>query len=274
MSGQVCQIIRDKETEKRAKSASSPGKHLATYSKTHDIVTAAVKDGNIICKLDGHTRSYLWQLGKLEGPPSGKVEVKLIDVSSISEAKDLYDQYDSTPSTKKPSDIVYGACRENKFELTSNLLRSCQFITQLKVADSGAKFCGNTYELVRRWKDTLLQLDSLGLTSNYTVLIALMLVAIRRDGIDDAGEFFKLLDADAGTKDSRGPDGIQALKSHIDIRRAEGRTAGYDNLMDMIKRGWHCYSEWRCGRRVKSVKSSDDILDVISSNMTTKRKVK
>lgn len=254
---------RQRNTERRAKEASR--KHLSKYSKTHEMVTAAVKDGNIICKLDGHTRSYLWSIGKLEGPKSGKVLVQLIDVESIAEAKELYDQIDSGKALKKPSDIVYGACRENNFELSSPLLRACQFITQLKVADSGNKFCGDPYLLVRRWKSVLMELDALNLSSNYTVLIALMLIAIRKDGVENAGPFFQMLDKDAGIKDSRGPDGILALKLHMDIRRAEGRTAGYDNLIDILKRGYTCYSEWRKGRRVKSLKSSDEVMDVINS---------
>lgn len=253
---------RQRNTAKRALKAAKG--HLRRYSKSHQFVSAATKDGEILCKLDGHTRSFLWQSGQLETPPSGKVTVLLYEVSSVKEAKELYDEMDSARATKAPSDVVYGACRENKMTLTSGLLRSCQFITQLKVADSGTRFSDDPYILVRRWKRWLLELDDIGLSSSYTVLIATMLVSFRKDGAENAATFWKMLDNDEGTKDSRGPDGVQALSHHMALRRAQGRTAGYGNLIDMLRRSWWCYSEWRMGRRIKGIKDSPDVMDVIS----------
>lgn len=245
---QVPDNPRQRDTEKRANIAGS--KHLSRYFKTHDYVFAATRNSDIICKLDGHTRAFLWSSGELEPPPSGRVQVMLIEVSGVAEAKEIYEALDSSVAYKKPSDKIFGATRENKFRLRSPLLRRCQFYTQLKLADTGT-FNGEPYGLVKKWRKELLELDSLSLKQTYSVLIAVMLISIRRDGLSAAGQFWKDLDDDKGMKDSRGSDGIDALARHMEIRKAEGRTAGYENLRDMLERAWCAYEAWKDGRRVK-----------------------
>jgi len=240
---------RQRDTIKRAKSASR--KHLKQYSKLHRVVFAATKNGSILCKLDGHTRSCLWDSGELESPACGKVLVCLFEVANVAEAKALYDQLDSGSAVKKPSDAIFGAARELGFSLNSHLLRSCAFATQLKIATSGKKFSGDIYSMVNDWKFELKELDSLALTSGNTILISLMLVAMRLDGVEKAGEFFTLLDQDKGSKINGSSDGIQLVTSMLKVRRAEGRTAGYDNLMQICGQTWTGYGFWKRGETKK-----------------------
>lgn len=246
---------RQRNTIKRAQLAVR--RHLSCCCKIHRYVYAASKNGHILCKLDGHVRAYLWQEGMLDLPPDGKVEVLLIEVASIREAKEVYEQLDSPPALKRPSDRVYGAARENGFALHSHLLRSCSFSTQLKVADSGSRFAGDVYLLVRKWKPQLIALDELDLTSNYTVLIAAMLVSIRRDGPDIAGPFWITLDRDEGTKFERGADGPEALHKHMEIRRAQRTTAGWENLWSLQCVAWDAYTKWSDNKRVQRLKMAD-----------------
>ena len=254
---------RQRNTEDRAEWAKRH--HLAQYEKPHKWVMAAVMGGNLLCKIDGHTRDILWMDGSLGSPPDGKVSVILIDVDSIQEAKDLYDMLDSKRAVKTPNDIIFGACRENGFRLTSPLLKSCRFSNQLRLADAG-KFGGrDVYELVKSWKPYLKALDALGLPSKYTILIAIMLIAVKRDGANVAGPFFVGLSKDLGQKESGGKmDGIEALSRHIDLRRAEGKTAGYENLSDILIRGWNCYVDWLDGKKMRGVRAKDQITDVIA----------
>lgn len=238
---------RQRNTEKRASSAAR--KHLSDYQKIHRVVFAATKNGNILCKLDGHTRALLWDAGELSHPPEGTVVVNLIEVGSLDEAKEVYDQLDAPPSVKKPSDKIFGACRERKIRLTSHLLRSCAFSTQLKIATTGKRFSGDIYEMVDAWGSELKQLDSWGLTSNYTILIAVMLTAIRMDGEVHPKEFFSLLDTEGGTKTAKGYDAVQLLNDVISVRRAEGRTSGYENLMQIAGQAWTAYTMHKDGKR-------------------------
>ena len=236
---------RQRNTEKRAKAARS--RHLSSYQKLHRVVFAASKNGSVLCKLDGHTRSLLWILGELDAPPCGTVEVVLIEVSGLSEAKQIYDMLDAQPATKKPSDVVFGACRELGFRLDSYLLRQCAFATQLRIATTGKRFQGDVYAMVKEWKPELIDLDKIGLSSQNTILIAVMLTAIRSDGVKLAGEFFSRLEKNEGVKTSSGYDGVELLSRVMSLRRAEGRTAGYDNLMQVAGQAWTAYQMWISG---------------------------
>ena len=259
---------RQRDTAKRAKIASR--KHLQEYCKIHRFVYAASRNGSILCKLDGHTRAMLWQDGELDTPPDGKVSVCLIDVADMAEAKEVYDQLDSRISVKKPADDLFGACREARVTLNSSLLNSCTFSTQLKLAETGRKFSGDIHSLVRDWKTELIALDSLGMTRTYTILIGVMLVAIRRDGIEKAGEFFVALDKAEGTKTSAGYDGVQLLHEMYKVRKAEGRTAGWDNLVQICGQAWTAYELFKRGKR--KMRSSLSIAD-FNAIITSREKV-
>jgi hypothetical protein len=214
---------RQRDTERRAEFGRR--NHLAEYHKTHDYVYAAVLKGDVFCKLDGHTRSYLWSRGDLDPPPSGQVQVLLIDVINKQEAMDIYDELDSIKAFKRVSDRVFGATREHGFRLRSSLLNGCKFGTQIKLAETGT-YSGDAWSLIKRWKATLLDLDALNLPKKYPTLISAMLLSIRRDA-------------------------VQALVHHMDIRKAEGRTAGYENVSDILARAWYAYEAWLDGKRVK-----------------------
>jgi hypothetical protein len=241
---------RQRDTERRAKIARR--KHLAEYKKPHRVVFAAVKDGCVLCKIDGHTRALLWKTGDLQTPPDGRVEVVLFEVSGLQEAKELYDMVDAQPVVKKPSDNIYGACREIGFRLDSYLLRTCAFATQLKIATTGKKFSGDIYPMVKEWKAELVELDKMALTSKYTILISVMLTAIRYDGAAKCAEFFRKLENNEGVKSSTGYDGIELLARIIEVRRAEGRTAGYEHLMNICGQAWSAYEMWKKGQTKKT----------------------
>lgn len=261
---------RQRNTEKRAKSARR--KHLAKYQKIHRVVFAATKDGEVLCKLDGHTRALLWQSGDLECPPDGKVEVVLIEVSGLKEAKDIYDMLDAQQSVKQPADNVYGACRELGFRLDSFLLRGCAINTQLKIATTGKKFAGNTYAMVREWKPELIAIDQMALSSQNTILISVLLVACRMDGTEKAGEFFTRLDKNEGTKTTQGYDGVELLSRVLQVRRAEKRTAGYDNLMQICGQAWSAYEMWKHDKRRKNTSLPlGDFLRIVADWNTSRK---
>ena len=163
---------RQRNTERRAQSAARG--HLSEYCPIHRYVYAAVKDGNVLCKLDGHTRAYLWHEGILDLPTDSIVEVLLINVTGLADAKRVYDQLDSPSAVCKPADTIFGATRENNFSLHSPMLRGCRFTTQLKVATTGTKFSGDPYAMIKEWKPYLIELDKLNLSDTYSTLTAVM----------------------------------------------------------------------------------------------------
>lgn len=69
--------------------------HLKTASPAHARVSAASINGQLVCKLDGHTRSYLWQSGKLSKPVGDVVFVDVYPVNDMAEANALYVQFDN-----------------------------------------------------------------------------------------------------------------------------------------------------------------------------------
>jgi len=259
---------RQRDTAKRASTARK--RHLAKYQKPHKVVFAASKDGAVLCKLDGHTRAFLWESGDLETPPDGKVEVVLFEVASMHEAKELYDMLDCQTVSKKPSDTIFGACREIGLKLDSSLLKGCSFTTQLKIATSKNMTNVNLYDLVSYWENELRQLDSLDLSSQYTILISCMLVAIKRDGIEKAGEFFKKLQSNSGQKSEKGYDGIELLARTIEIRRAEGRMAGYENLYNICGQTWSAYEMWLKGQVRKNASLPISDFKKIVTSLNTK----
>lgn len=248
---EVPDCARQRDTARRAQRAKS--KHLSEYHKTHDYVFAATIDSNIACKLDGHTRDFLWTGGELELPPSGSVQVITIPVKNLQEAKEIYEYLDSPSAVKRKEDAIFGATRENKFLLKSRLLQRCKFNYHLCYVDNGT-FGGDTYKLIKKWKQELLDLDSLDLSRKFSTLIPAMLMSIRRDGMESSAPFWKGLDQGLGTKEGHlGYDGIEALSRHMATRASQDRTGGYANVKDMQDRAWFCYDAWTQGKRIKYV---------------------
>lgn len=263
----VPDCARQRDTAKRARVAAV--KYLAAYQPIHRVVFAATINGRVFCKLDGHTRAMLWQSGKLSGPPDGKVTVNLIAVKTPEEACEVYDMIDSGKSVKQSCDIVFGACRERGIDFGSSLLRPCTFGTQMRMAATGWKGHYSAYKLVEIWADELIALDSIGMSSNYGILIGVMLLTIRRDGLEKASKFWLALDREQGQKDSRGYDAIQVLHGVINTRRAEGRTAGWENLKSVAGEAWSAYNAYFQGRRFKHDKglakiSIDKIIEEVN----------
>jgi len=250
---------RQRDTTKRAKYARS--KHLKEPHYIHRYVFAATRKGKLVCKLDGHARSYLWEHGQLPPPSDGIVEVMCVEVRSLKEAAAIYSKFDNPRAVESVSDSIYGFAKENKFGLASKLLSGCKFANQLRLADGffrGTR--GNSQRdlerVVKEWKPYLLDLDSLGLSSKYKTLIGFMLIVIRKDGLGLASKFLSLLDGNHGTKNSKGMDGVECLHEHIKIRKLEKRMTGYGNLYDMTDSAWTAYNMWQSNKRAKKLQQN------------------
>lgn len=238
---------RQRDTASHAKKALKT--HLSTASPTHEIVYAAMIDGEIVCKLDGHTRAYLWETGDLK-PPSAKLTVHCFPCETIADACDLYTHFDNQSAVEAAKDRLCGACRECCIPLTSPMLRSFQFGVALQCATKGGKTGPQKeYDLVRLWRDELIEIDGWQLGQSTTALIALALVLVANKE-SNAKEFFTRFDSDSGSKTEEGHDGVNALTLHMVRRRGESTMSGWENINDLFERAYSCFKAFSDGRRM------------------------
>jgi len=216
------------------------------YCEPHCDVVAAAIDGQLVCKIDGHTRAGLWEAGKLDLPPGSKVSVMVKTVRDLHHAAELYDLYDSPFAVETVTDRVFGACREHGITLRSTLLRKHRFALALKFAQNA----GNSWKridvgpLVAYWKPELMMVDSWSLSSGLGPLITMALWASCLDG-NKANDFFRGVLGDGGEKANGEMDGVAALAAHLDVRRAQQLMNGGENIRDLLRRGYNAYTHWK-----------------------------
>ena len=157
---------RQRDTEKHATMALR--KHLGLSHPTHRHVSAAEFPNGDMVKLDGHTRAYLWGIGKLAQPEDGMVSVTVFKVMDKEEAKDLYDAYDNPIASMTIQDRIHGSKHEHGLEFHSACLNNLH-ATSLKMVDAivmrgeleGEK-PDPVHEIIGRWKPILEMVDTRG----------------------------------------------------------------------------------------------------------------
>lgn len=254
---------RQRNTESHARKATR--KHLKNYSPTHDMVAVATVGGVPVCKLDGHTRAYLWKNGKLKRPE--RAIAVAYEVCDLKEAAELYTNFDNCDAVEGSKDRMSGAAKESKLVLSSGLLRNHDFATALKFSDKprGASSGATEYALMEKWLEPIKKVDSLGLSKNRfkgSGLLSLMLIlfASRMYRDETIGEFFVKYEKDEGIKDGKRMDGVQALDKHMEHRRANRLMTGYENILDQMCYGLSCFTAWTKNAMIVNVQSSDELL--------------
>lgn len=241
---------RQRPTEEHAKKALR--KHLSKLQSSHAIVHAATCDGEILCKIDGHTRAYVWKNGLLEQPD--ELLCVCIEVESLEEAADIYTHFDSPVAVETVTDRVGGALRESGIDMSSPLLRHRKFMTAIHIAIGSRPRTsqgGNLeYGLIAQWKQELEILDSWNLPQIHSALCGLALALIRAEYTDSARRFFQGYAAKAGVKNEQGCDGVMALELHMKDRKARRLMTGHANLVDIFGRGLSCFYAFHEGRFV------------------------
>ena len=115
-----CPIQRD--TRRHARYAKKY--HLANSSITHRFVSAVkLSTMNMMFKLDGHTRAYLWDSGDLD-PSFDDVIVTVYQVDTFDEMKELYTHFDNARAAETSKDKLTGIFKLHKFDPCSDLLRN------------------------------------------------------------------------------------------------------------------------------------------------------
>ena len=216
---------RQRDTEKHA--AQAIRRHLKVSCSTQARVDAAMLPGGILVKLDGHTRSFLWEAGKLESPKV--VYVTIYPVENMEKAKELYTHFDSDGPLEKSRDKVFGAFREIAFTPESGLLKHGALTSILKNLNPKTL---DVYASVRAWKRELILLDSLGFSKNQLLTGASLgaLILLRKHG-ENALLFLDKVRKNSGTKTAEGSDSVDMLARYT--ATLKGKSGGEQSIKNL-----------------------------------------
>ena len=229
---------RQRDTVKRARSAER--KHLAQFQPEHAQVNLGQLPDGRQFKLDGHTRGYLWSLGKPHGGVPALVHVTVWHCDDLAALNRAYETYDNRVAGKTSEDYVHGACREQELVFTSSLLTGKRFANGLKLAYrfmySGFRARQkNHYDLVATYKTELLLLDSVKPTQARWSggITAAAVLVLRRDG-EFALEFLRAFQENLGWKAEQERDAIQVLEDRRLTLKAQKRLSQGDHAFNFM----------------------------------------
>lgn len=159
---------RQRDTERHAKA-----KHFMEARTSTGVVldrlnhvTAAVWNGEWY-KVDGHTRTHLWEAGELPKPQDDTLRVTVYECKTRDELNHLYMTFDSPSAAERSFEQIYGAMRELGVTLNSKRLRRGHFKDALFMGIRGLPASRqppkaadvDLYKATAFFKDELLMLD-------------------------------------------------------------------------------------------------------------------
>jgi len=150
-------------------------KHFKEAKKTSGAITeglasvvAAVFKGNWY-KVDGHSRTLLWDLGEIQMPPGKMLHVRVHEVRSRQELNHLYRMFDNPSAAERPYEQIFGAMRELGMEIHSKRLHRGHFKEALNLAIRGVGAARqptgmaelDLYAATAVYRDEIIMLDNL-----------------------------------------------------------------------------------------------------------------
>jgi hypothetical protein len=119
-----------RDTARHAKKAT----YLKTLKPSHLTVHMAITKSGEQFKLDGHTRSYMWENDMTDQPPKSVTAI-VYQVEDVDEVIELYHQFDSTGQVKNAADQLCSALKQFHVPMTSKFLqRGTGVVAALKEA--------------------------------------------------------------------------------------------------------------------------------------------
>lgn len=222
---------RHRDTERHARKA-----HWEFVKRTTGSANAAVRlvvgtelNGRI-CKIDGHARAYLWQIGDL--PPPEFVRAIVFRSQSREEVNALYATYDTQAAAESMYDRVTGAYREHRLQMQSDRLKAGMIVDALSIAMTGFakskdKSSSNefdVYDAVGRFRQELQVIDGLNPPQNIfqtgIVSAALLCLAISMKHL----AFFSQLALTGGKERSGLFDPVESMRRYVQSLK-NGRTS-------------------------------------------------
>ena len=263
-----------RDTQKHATSSHRPGGHLSKAHESHNVVAAAIIPNGKMSKLDGHSRTFLWENEWLPAPK--KVTVMLHEVATKQAAIDLYYHFDNQAATETKRDKLFGSFRRYQFDPThGHMFNNCGLMSSIEYTVFPNKWADLRNipftELVKPWIPTLRILDS-GEYTNHTLFRSAMMLAclmvIRRDG-EAALPWIQGYHDDVGRKSSVTCDGIFAARDLYQLMQIEAAHRGGRRVHGLYTPYFlKCYDNWfenkKMSRitRVEGKKMPKDMLSV------------
>lgn len=243
---------RQRDTAEHAKKAG--GKHLAAPQQSHVLVHAAILPNGEMVKLDGHTRTYLWELGILPKPKM--LSVVVWPVADNDEAKELYTHHDNQNAVETVHDQVAGGIKEHRIEFMYAFCQRRRFANALRYA------CGfpkdySVYDAIGEWQGELLQLDGLNVNQrqfNSGITLAFLLSAASDS--EAALDFWTRYKTTDGKENDFGICPIRALKIKVEQIMTEGGFGGgRDRMFAIAQHALWCFEKFKENRAVMLRKS-------------------
>lgn len=234
--------------------------HLKSNSATHARVAAAVLPDGSMYKLDGHTRAYLWKIGKLTPPESVMIDV--YHVPDIAGVTKLYECFDNAGAAESASDKLRGAFRLHGIKPISGIIIYSGLNSALKslYEMAGKKGRGDIYAYVGNFKHELMIIDSTGMGNNNfsSPILASFILLLRIHG-EIAIEFFTKYNSNQGIKDGNKRDAVQALREYVELARAKNTLASNGAAVNgTISKCISAFESYRAGRMyVTGIKPTD-----------------
>lgn len=224
MSADEWAAVNDNPIQRNTEAHARRAKHLLNPSPFHRFVDMAVLPDGRRFKIDGHTRSFLWQRRLIPLPET--VVVDCWNVPDVTTVELLYGHRDNPAAAETATEQLTGAIRLYGLEFQTSFLRAGQFGSGLKrayfhVVGGGPSIqqwreLPLTFAAIEMFKQELLWLDNLNPPQRRfpSGIITGFLVTMRRAG--EAGiEFWELFAQDKGSKLDGRMDAVQALTEEM-----------------------------------------------------------
>lgn len=215
---------RQRDTAAHAKKSQRKNGHLVDYVETQSRVAAAELPDGTRYKLDGHTRSDLWDSELLTPPKILFCDLYMVD--SIEAVIMLYGCFDNSNAAETAFDKLASAFNLHDVNHTSSIFKIGGTTTALK-----AIYCfkrtgfrsTNISDVVKIFKKSLNIIDKALFTHfNFPApVLAAMILSVQRDG-QDALNFWKDYDQDLGKKTPKKFDAAYCLRDFIRTSREQG----------------------------------------------------
>ena len=141
--------------------------HMSQYHPSHAKVAVA-KVGKVLYKLDGHTRSYLWDKDQLESPDELSCDIYVVETKE--EAVELYKHFDSQKAVENKGDQILGALKymgiRNYSPTFARSIGLANAIQTIDIAMGHPRPRIDTDVLLKPWKKEIKALISLGFDKN------------------------------------------------------------------------------------------------------------
>lgn len=195
--------------------------HLQNASPTHMRVSAAILPDGKKYKLDGHTRSYLWEKGLLPYSDS-LVYVDWYHVNTIEDVYDLYKQFDNQDAAENSLDRLHGAYRLYNFHPKNNLIKKGSITTAIKLSKNIMSYKFNIYKEIEILIPTLKLIDEENFsTAKFSRgILAALIVSVYADGVRYI-DFWRRYNKDDGVRIGKNRDAVQALLEVVMVNKSK-----------------------------------------------------